>query len=516
MRGRRCDLRYLRGVIAVAAVTASLAACTTVTRTTLSGQDGAPATGGAAGSSTGPGSGAGIGGVGGLATGGAGSGSSLAAPSAGSQSGGGFAATNGSLSTATCPRPVTLGMVYSSDLGAVTAAFGANAQAAQQASNYSKQAKALYQRMADYLNSHGGIGPDCKIVLAVHDFKFSQATSTSFAAETQSECTDLAEDQHAFAVMNGILEETSGLIPCLASHHVPSFYGGSYFPTSRDFAKYRGYLYQPDFVNPFRFGNFMSLLSHAGYFGAKPNVGVLVADDGSGNNQYLVNNLWKPALQAMGITPTIFTYTADDGSSAGISQTTSEFRSAVLQFKTANVDHVIFTPDPNVDVLWTPVAQSQDYHPRYAMTSNEMLEWSLAPSGQQANAMGVSFSLSDVGDNSSPQSALSANPTNVNRKACDAIYKDQTAGIRAGLYGLCDNFFFLQNALRGAPSVTPDALLSGTDRLGATFLPAGTFTHLAFGKPSHYDGAQTVRVMEWDSGYGGWKYVTGTQAVPLS
>src|SRR5205823_2186534 len=95
----------------------------------------------------------------------------------GTRSGAGSAApapTAGALSTPTCPTPVKLGITISSDEGQALAAFGAGPNAAQDAqllTAYSKYATETNQTMADWINSHGGLGPNCKLVIGVHDFK---------------------------------------------------------------------------------------------------------------------------------------------------------------------------------------------------------------------------------------------------------------------------------------------------------------------------------------------------------
>lgn len=126
-------------------------------------------------------------------------------------------------------------------------------------------------------------------------------------------------------------------------------------------------------------------------------MGILLADDGSGTNPYVVNNLWKPALAQLGITnPTVFTYFKCH--SVSDCATTSDFSSAVLKFRQAGVDHVLFTPDGGDAVfLFFQVAHSQKYYPRYGMTtaSGPSL-FNTEPKDEQGNALAVSWAGTDT------------------------------------------------------------------------------------------------------------------------
>ncbi len=112
----------------------------------------------------------------------------------------------------------------------------------------------------------------------------------------------------------------------------------------------------------------------------------------------LVNNYWKPALAQIGIkNPTVFTY-FQCHSVSDCATTTSDFSSAVLKFRQAGVDHVLFTPDGGDAVFFFfQVAHSQKYYPRDGMTtaSGPSL-FNTEPKDEQGNAVAVSWSSADV------------------------------------------------------------------------------------------------------------------------
>jgi hypothetical protein len=519
--------------LVVAGVLVLLSGCTTVSRTSLVGagaaggdlgarSSGGGAASGASGTLGGPGSSAGVGG-GGLAAGGVGG-------AGGGGGGGGGGSSSGAAGSSACKQgPVKIGATYSSDEGQALATFGGGANAgedAQLAANYQKNVQNSYTTVADYINSHGGLGPGCRVTMGWHDYHILGADG--FSGETQTECADFAEDQHAFLVMNNI-EETGALIPCLAQHHVVDFFESPvYTPSPGDYAKYQGYLYQPGGgetgMTTYRWQSFMDLLNQYGYFGQGAKVGILLADDGSGHNQDLVNKLWAPALERLGFgAPSVYTYTEGNGSSSSLGQENQQFSSAVLQFRSQGVNHVIFTPDGgNAVFLFPPQANSQHYYPRFAMTTaNGAAAWTLANPQEQANAMAVSYSPYDTitnGQAGNPDfTQYNTNPHTPTQDLCAKIFAGHlpSGTYIQSYYPVCDKFLLIQQALQGASAVTPDALQAGINRIAASYVPAGQFANPSFAPPDHYDGASAVRVMLWNTSNTSWNYVSPVIKIPF-
>lgn len=403
-----------------------------------------------------------------------------------------------------------LGVSYSSDLATGLGAVG-NPGAASQAGDLVKQTQAMYQRAVDDLNARGGLA-GCKVQLVYHDFKALGADG--FSGESQTECADFAEDQHVFAVIAAALENKT-LIDCLAQHKTPVLFGGAeYNPVSADYAKYRGYLYQPAYLNPDRFGPYIDQWKAAGYFDPTAKVGILLADDGYGNNQRLVDQIWKPKLAALGITPVVFTFKMIGGYS-DVSSVTSQMGSAVLQFRGQGVDHVMMTPDGgDATIFFTQVASNQKYYPRYAMTSqNTPAVWGTEPADQRPNAIAISSSTFDLGQNPDAQEVASLPPSQA-RTDCDALFKGHTGTApMTAVYALCDQMNFLRLALNGAPEPSTAALLAGAERLGNSMASASGFANARF-RPNGYDGGSASRAMRWDEPSQAWKYVAAPQPIP--
>ena len=421
-----------------------------------------------------------------------------------SVSGGGSGAITGEATSAggTVTRKCTVkvGVTYSSDVNAALAGAG-NPQAAARYGGYVKALQAEYQAGADHINSSGGLG-GCKVELAYYDFH--TLASDGFDAESQRECTSLAQDQHvALAFIFGL--ETKTLIDCMAKHKIPvSYHGGEYtVPNNRDYKDYRGYLYQETGISTDRWVPFMDFLNGAGYFDKGSKVGILLADDGNGNNQHLVNDIWKPRLAALGYpNPLVFTFTQLKSYSA-IGDTQSQFSSAVLKFKLAGID------SGNVTLFFPQQAESQNYHPRYAFTSVNYPElMKNVPADQAARSMSVSFLIADAEN----AGQMATNPPNASRTQCDALFKGKTNGGPAP-YFYCDFMNVAGAALHGAARIDAPTFLAGVEGLGTSIPGAGNYGGTRLG-PGRYDGGTVVRVMEWDPGITDYRYVTGLLNVP--
>jgi len=316
--------------------------------------------------------------------------------------------------------------------------------------------------------------------------------------------------------IGGVLENNV-LIECLAQHHVPVVWNGiKYMPSAADYAKHRGYLYQVAGLNIDRLRPAIPALARAGYFERGSKVGILVADNGTGNNERLVRDLWKPELAAMHIPVSQFSYKGIDGfQQAG--GTSSQFASAVLQFKNAGVNHVLFTPDGGDGLIFfTAAAESQGFRPRYALTTGSTPAGiSNAPADQAKGAMAVSWQVNDLLNLNAPPGSFPAVPANSSRTQCNQTYATFAAAHStpvASFYPWCDALTLLQTVGK-AHAVSVAALLAGVESLATTFDPANAWAPARFG-PGHYDGASAVRVLLWDSKVGQWGLTGPPEQVP--
>ena len=453
------------------------------------------------------------------------------------------AGTSGS-ATATCKTPIKIGVAYLSEAQAASSSAGASQQSSQSLNQQAQAATQAQRTLIAWINQHGGLGPDCQVVGGYHAFHV--LGQDGFAAETQAECSDFAEDQHVNIVIS-TSNETSGLIPCLAQKHVVVFFqSADYSPSPSDFSKYRGYLYQPGLITTSRWGPFVDVFNQAGYFGpydasngslngaaATPcKAAILIADDGTNHNKDLAK-IWAPlvAKRCGNTKPLEFTFTESDGTASSEGTLSQQFSSAVLAMRAAGVNHVIVTPDgSNVLFYFLPQAKAEQYYPRYGLTTgNGITVWSLGTPQELSNAVAVSYTPFDTGENggfSNPNySQYNSNPTTPGMRQTKALCRSVFAGhMPSGvtnidtLYGTCDQFFWIYDALKGATSLTPQnlpqVLLAGTNKLGCSYSPAAAYLNPCVGEPDHYDGGMGVRGMKWDNSTSSWIYATPVVRIP--
>jgi ABC-type branched-subunit amino acid transport system substrate-binding protein len=417
-----------------------------------------------------------------------------------------------------CTTPVKIGVTYSTDEGAVLTQLG-NAALGKEVSSPTlvQTTEAVWNHIAAYVDATGGIA-GCPVKFVYYNFQFGDPAGES--DNSQNECTAFAEDQHVFAELN-LSNENSTLISCLAKKKTVIIYGGGlqYRPTPADFQSYAPYLYNLAYVDSYRLGTVPTILAGSKFFGANPaaaKVGILVADDGSGTNQTLVSKYWVPALAQLGIkNPTVITY-FQCHSVSDCANTTNDFSSAVLKFRQAGVDHVLFTPDGGDAVFFFfQVAHSQKYYPQYGMTtaSGPSL-FNTEPKDEQGSAMAVSWYVNDVFPNL--PAALTAAPPNTTKTRCAAMLKQYYPAYYQLYYYYCDEVFFLQDALKGATKISADTLKMGADRLAGTFPMSSGYGNAYFGEPCHYDGATTARVIQWSTPKQSWSFVSGPVTLPQS
>jgi ABC-type branched-subunit amino acid transport system substrate-binding protein len=460
------------------AALAMLAACTTVSRTSITAGGGSGPS--AAGSSVG---------------------------SSGSPSGG---------PAASCDKTLKIGINLLPDMAAMAGMMGGaiDTGGAEIPADTGKIQSDAYQQVVNEINNTGGLG-GCQVEVVLHTLDLAGGT---LAAESQAACSDLAEDKKVFAVIPAGAEDGT-MVSCLAEHKVITFQSmGLFAPTNADYEKFKPYLYGINSISPDRFGSFIDRFDAAGFFGDDAKVGILINDNGTGSNQLLAK-VWKEALEAKNISVSEFTYPSFK-SAEDIGSVTTAFGSGVLQFKGEGVNRVLFTLDAAGSLFFPSIAEGQGFRPRYGMTSASTLAGlSAAPDGQREGAVGISYqttdliSLSNLSGGGAPE-GLEANPT---RERCDKLFADSATELPAGFtFTACEPFFLMQKALEGVSEVTPETLREGIDKLGDSYPLSSAYGNASFAN-GRSDGAAYARTMKWDPAMGdkgSWAFATEPELVP--
>src|SRR5207237_9937304 len=127
-----------------------------------------------------------------------------------------------------------------------------------------------------------------------------------------------------------------------------------------------------------------------------------------------------------GINPCEDTYTRPQ-SIADNDQTLSQFQSAILAFKAAGVNQVLFTIGVEGASLFPSAAESQHYYPAWGLSSATNIDTPvLYPSDEQDKVVGASYYYQDLW---SSDSELGTNPPSTARDTCNAIYKNKTGSL---------------------------------------------------------------------------------------
>lgn len=402
-----------------------------------------------------------------------------------------------------CSGTVKFGISYGADTGPAVAAASGRAITSQTPAGL----QAGFQHGIDWVNAHGGWG-GCKVEPVFYGFRYS----SDFDQQSQEECTTFTHDNHVFVALNSFTDETQTYMQCMADQKAPMIWGGNLVqPYGATFKRYRGYLYQPWAISFDRWGAFIDELNSVGYFHPGAKVGILIADNGTGDNAHLANDIWTPKLRALNIPVSTFTFTQIRALS-DISSVSTQMASAVLKFRQENVDHVLFTPSAIIGTLeFGHQADSQRYYPYYA--TNSLEGPGLLSDQQKAKTTHVGW-LPLLDDN--PPSGPADNPPNAARQQCYDIYKTAPQGDTVPTYDtvlFCDTLFFVQQALSKAPAMTAAGLLAGVESLGTSYTTASGIGPAQL-RPGRYDGNTLIRSMRWDPNDKIFKYVSPPRPVP--
>jgi hypothetical protein len=414
---------------------------------------------------------------------------------------------------------VTIGVSYVSNGDAANAAIGASGISQGDQVGESKAV------IAD-INSHGGVAHR-KLLALFHPYD-AQSTNTN-AAQDESACADYTQDHKVFAVADKGLTET--LPACLAKAGVLQDFSGDLI--SNDAAFFRRFPHFQD-VGTVSQDRMMADLArelvHQSYFsgwnattsspaaGTPAKLGVLSLDRPDWNRP--LDHVLLPALAKAGhpvasgdvyrVHPT--TTTSDAGATA------ADVQSAALRFRNDGVTHVILLDGSGVLTLFfTRNASGQHYYPRYGVNSGTGMQ-ALVTAGdidpaQLKGAVGIGWlpglDLSAAAAKKY-ETPAAAHCLAVMSKAGFTFSDANSKGIA---YGICDELYFLANAINSAgSSVTLANAQAAIDRLGSSFIPA--VLPAAYFSATQHDAVTTAYDLVWSDRCGCAAYTDNGHKVP--
>jgi ABC-type branched-subunit amino acid transport system substrate-binding protein len=407
-----------------------------------------------------------------------------------------------SAAAAKCADPsgtVKLGMSYFGNVGGALESIGANETA-----ELTPADKAIvdgYQAGIDALNKAGGLA-GCQVEKVVFNFK---AQGVDFNQQSQQECAAFTQDTKVLAVYAGAFE-TKVALDCYAKAKTAMFQiGNNYPPTCEDEIRDAGYIYTPANVATCRFGAFIPIWKKAGLFPTAAKVGIVVVDDGSGQNQALADKIWTPALKKLKIPAESFVIPSAT-SSAGFSETSAAASQGLLKFKSDGVNVVLFTPSGGqAAAAFLSQAAGQSFFPAYGFDTVDGLAVSqtLGAAAIKEKGIAISWAIGDL-----PLQAQNTLPKNPAITKC-AAWSTPSQTTLTGSSTYCDFLSLLQQALGSAPKADAATLKKAVEAMGTTFVSSVTYDGATkFGK-NRYDGVNKVRLLEFDPNTKTFNFMAG-------
>lgn len=378
------------------------------------------------------------------------------------------------------------------DVGAAATAIGA------QGVSQSPPARTI-RAVTDWVNRNGGIaGRKIDPIIRVHD-----AAAENWVTAAQAACTQFTEDEKVFAGAATAAEMPDVFISCMASHSTPVVVANDVTYDDSDYERWPN-LYTPVALSGSRWGVYIDRLVATKFLTKTSRIGFVYTD--RPNSKRIADKVLRPALARHGLKPVAQAEVRQIESTGDLARLAGDSNSAVLQFRSANVDRVIFVATAGGGpFFFLPAAEQQGYRPKYAFTSAEGIDANRenAPAAQLAGARGISWwPQSDVTAKDDPGGRPGETLCKKIFKGAGMTFADRFAEGNAML--ACDSIMFLRTALDRAPALTMPGLRSAVGALGTAFQPASTFA-ARLGSDRHY-GAASVRDVVYNAGCSCWKY----------
>jgi hypothetical protein len=274
--------------------------------------------------------------------------------------------------------------------------------------------QAQAQAVIDHVNANGGLaGHPIRPVY----YKLEPTRADPYATFMQEMCSMWTQDHSvvaAFAIANA---DFTPVASCLAKRRALFDNFAAWVRTQDDYGLSR-YWVEPAMLLAERLANlYVDVPNQLGYFGSGSKVGLLIYDyPQSGRLARLVEASLKKRL-GLSLTSQ---FTVHMGTSTpDLGSTISQIQSAVLRFRADGVNRVMSVAYPGAMTFFMRYADSQQYYPRYALTSPESLDAVAAsvPHEQLRDAVAVGWLPNiDVGLAQQP-------PLNATGQRCRGIFK---------------------------------------------------------------------------------------------
>lgn len=433
-------------------------------------------------------------------TGGGGSAGGAAGGAGCSGCGSSGAAASGANGPGVTASTITIGATYDTSAAAEDAGLGV---AGISPGNVQAETNA----MVSYVNAHGGVaGRRVKMVYYTYD------SSQSSTQVQQGSCNLWTQDTKTFVMEGGLPIWDQ----CAAKAGGIGIAESFVAETTASLRQYPSTVLIDGFSIDRSERSTIEGLARQGYFSTGAKVGIATWDEP--DYRYGITQAALPALSNLGIHNVPVEYVTVPQSYSDLSSTSSSVASAVLNFHSHGIDHVILFDGPagvNSDgvmvIEWMQQANAQGYYPHYGLNTTSGFS-SLSPdypSKELANSTGIGW-FPSIDLSSGDYSAM---PKPAGVRACMQI---MTAGGQAPQnsnqesveLGVCNEFLFLQMAFsRVTGPLNQQTALAAIDSLGTGFQDLTTIG-TRFSDAQH-DGATLVRNARYVSSCNCYRYTSG-------
>jgi hypothetical protein len=306
-----------------------------------------------------------------------------------------------------------------------------------------------YQAGIDELNRDGGLA-GCRVETVV--FRLDPMR-VDVDQQAQQECTVFTREHHVLAVFS-VAERSDSSDRCYADAKTPVFTAGNVVRSACGAATVdAAYLYAPAGVATCRLGPLIGIWDRAGLFPDDATVGIVVVDDGSGQNRTLADEVWGPELRARNV-PSVTMTAPRANSPAEFAESLAAVSDGLAGFVADGVNVVLFTPSGGEAVAaFMPAAAARDYFPAYGLTSADGIPLaSTVGTAAIRRALAISWLSSDLP--LADQQALPANPA---VEQC-ARWATPTETTRTGASPYCDFLNILHRTLARARNANSASL----------------------------------------------------------
>jgi len=367
-----------------------------------------------------------------------------------------------------------------------------------------------FQALVDDANANGGLAGHR--IRAVYFANSAAATNDDQA--NQEACAFFTQDQRSFAVFTSQNIANALLRSCLGRHNIPlvkNYLADVGEATMRRFPLYL----MPSTMNLDRIAATQpAALEAMRFFARDASVGIVTQDDAE--FAHAVDNVLVPLLAKRGHEVRAIARFQTPTDANSIQAGAAAASNAVLRFRQEGVDHVVFlSPNGFPATVFTNAAESQQYHPRYAFTSQDaiqaLVEAGLVqnPSAQLRGAVGIGW-IPSIDVPFLTQGQFNDRPRN--RQCLNVLAKRQqrpdSSQELLHMVLNCDAFWLIRDALAGR-TLTPASVTEGVNALGRRFPVAASFASRLAG--DRHDGAAQYRQFAYTGSCGCFRYTTPPQ-----